>query len=85
MSKIHWQTSAMNTTNEEQGSVTVSIFKLLFIRTDVMLQVFFTHKKENKYLYTLPPKKVQISSQNQVQLNEQKRTGTAFVLCFVES
>ena len=44
-SKIHWQTSAMNKPNGEQGSVTVSIFKLLFMRTDVMLQVFLRIKK----------------------------------------
>ena len=44
-SKIHWQTSAMNKTNGEQGSVAVSIFKLLFMRTDVMLQVFLRIKK----------------------------------------
>ena len=75
----------MNTPNGEQGSVTVSIFKLLFIRTDVMLQVFFTHKKRINTCTLCLLKKVQISSQNQVQLNEQKRTGTAFVLCFVES
>ena len=36
-SKIHWQTPAMNKPNGEQGSVTASIFKLLFMRTDVVL------------------------------------------------
>ena len=44
-SKIHWQTSAMNKPNGEQGSVTVGIFKLSFMRTDVMLQVSLRIKK----------------------------------------
>ena len=68
-SKIH---------NGEQGSVTVSLFKLLFMRTDVRLQVFLHIRKNNRYMYTWRPKKVQISSQNQVQLNEQKTCRNCF-------
>ena len=59
--------------NGEQRSVTVSIFDLLFMRTDVMLQVLFMHKKRIDTC-TLGVLKSTDSSRNQVQLNKQKRT-----------
>ena len=41
--------------------------------TEVRLQVFFAHRKNNTYMYTSSPKKVQISWQNQVQTERTKK------------